>query len=176
MTANLRLIAHSAETDPHKFAAQRVGDRLAQTGFAYASRPETTEDRAVSLRTEFSYGQIFDQPLFNFFQIVVIAIEDLLCLIEVEIVLAQFVPWQIGNDLDVADDHRKLRARRRYKIEPLQFALRLFHYCFRRVRFLESRPQLLRLFFAAALGLTQFMLDRFELRTQINAPLCVGKL
>jgi len=36
MTANLRFIAHSAETDPHKFAAQRVGDRLTQTGFAYA--------------------------------------------------------------------------------------------------------------------------------------------
>src|SRR4029077_2769253 len=101
MTTNLRFIAHSAETDPHKFAAQRVGDRLTQTGFAYAGRPEKTEDRAVSLRIEFPHGQIFDQPLLNFFQIVVVAIKDLLRLIEVEIVLAQFVPWQIGNDLDV---------------------------------------------------------------------------
>src|SRR6185369_1927783 len=50
MTANLRFIAHSAETDPHKFATQRVGDRLAETGFAHAGRPEKTEDRAVSLR------------------------------------------------------------------------------------------------------------------------------
>ena len=86
MTANLRFIAHSAETDPHKFAAQRVGDRLTQTGFAYAGWPEKTEDRAVSLRIEFSHREIFDQPLLNFFQIVVIAIKDLLRLIEIEVV------------------------------------------------------------------------------------------
>src|SRR5215208_2980229 len=101
MTANLRFIAHSAETDPHKFAAQRVGNRLAETGFAYAGRTEKTEDRAVSLRIEFSNGQIFDQPLLNFFQIVVIAIKDLLRLIEIEIVLAHLIPRQVGNDFDV---------------------------------------------------------------------------
>ena len=53
MTANLRFIAHSTEADPHKFAAQRVGDRLTQTGFAHAGWPEKTEDRAVSLRIQF---------------------------------------------------------------------------------------------------------------------------
>src|SRR5438093_13406876 len=105
MTTDFRLVAHTAETDPHKFAAQRVGNRLAETGFAYAGRPEKTEDRAVSLRIEFSYREIFDEPLFNFFQIVVIAIKDLLRLIEIEIVVAQFVPWQVGNDFDVTHDH-----------------------------------------------------------------------
>ena len=105
MTADLRFVAHSAETDPHKFAAQRVGNRLAETGFAHARRPEKTEDRAVPLRIEFAHGQIFDQPLLHFFQIVMIAIEDFLRLIEIEIVLAQFIPRQIGDDLDVTDDH-----------------------------------------------------------------------
>src|SRR4029077_4148922 len=105
MTANLRFIAHSAETDSYKFAVQRVGNRLTQTGFAYAGWPEKTEDRAVSLRIEFPHGQIFDQPLLNFFQIVMIAIKDLLRLIEVEIVFAEFVPGQIGNDFDVTHDH-----------------------------------------------------------------------
>ena len=105
MTANLRFIAHSAETDSHKFAAQRVGDRLTQTGFAYAWRPEKTEDRAVSLWIEFSYRKIFDESLLNFFQIVVIAVKDLLRLIEIEVVLAQLIPRQVGNDFDVSHDH-----------------------------------------------------------------------
>src|SRR5215831_9878947 len=105
MTANLRFISHSTETDPHKLATERIGDRLTQAGFAYAGRPEKTENRAVSLRIEFPHCQIFDQPPLNFFQIVVIAIKHLLRLIEIEIVITQFVPWQIGNNLDVTHDH-----------------------------------------------------------------------
>src|SRR6516162_8839794 len=105
MTANLSFIAHPAETDAHKSPAQRVGNRLTQTGFTYAGWPEKTEDCAVSLWIQFPHGQIFDQALLNFFQIVVIAIKHLLRLIEIEIVVTQFVPWQIGNNLDVTHDH-----------------------------------------------------------------------
>src|SRR5690349_2957974 len=105
MAANLRFISHSAEADPHKFPTEGVGDRLPQTCFAHAGWTKETEDRAVPLWIEFTYRQIFDQPLLNFFQIVVIAIKDLLRLIEIEIVVTQFVPWQIGNDLDVTHDH-----------------------------------------------------------------------
>src|SRR5262245_2692054 len=63
MTTNLCFVAHSAETDSHKFTAQRVGDRLPQTGFAYSGRAEKTKDRAVSLRIELPHSQIFNQPL-----------------------------------------------------------------------------------------------------------------
>src|SRR5262249_16132378 len=176
MAADFCLVAHPAETDPHEFATQRVSDRLAETGFADAGRSEKTEDSTVSLRIEFAHGEIFDQPFLSLFKIVVIAIENLLCLIEIEVILAKFVPRQIGNDLDVTDDHGKLGACWRNEIESLQFALGLLHHGFRRIRFLQSRPQLLRLFLAATLGLTQLVLDRLELRTQICATLCVGKL
>src|SRR6516165_1029385 len=105
MTANLSFISHSPEADPHKLATKGVSDRLSQTRFAYAGWPEKTENRAVSLRIQVPHGQIFDQPPLNFFQIVVIAIKHLLRLIEIEIVVTQFVPWQIGNNLDVTHDH-----------------------------------------------------------------------
>src|SRR5882724_9585691 len=153
MTADLCFIAHTAETDPHKFAAQRIGNRLAKAGFAHTRRPEKTEDRAVSLWIKFAHSQIFDQPFLNFFQIVMIAIEDLLGLIEIKVVFAQFVPWKIGNDLDVTNNHREFRTGGRNEIEPLQFALGLFHHRFWRVSFFEPFAQLLRLFFAASLGL-----------------------
>src|SRR5438034_1018145 len=153
MTADLCFIAHAAETDPHKFAAQRIGNRLAKAGFAHTRRPEKTEDRAVPLRIKFAHSQIFDQPFLYLFQIVMVAIEDLLGLIEIKVVLAQFVPWKIGNDLDVTNNHREFRTGGWNEIEPLQFALSLFHHRLRRVSFLEPLAQLLRLFFAAALGL-----------------------
>jgi len=118
MTANLRFIAHSAETDSHKFAAQRVGDRLAETGFSYAGWPEKTEDCAVSLRIEFSHGQVFDQPLLYLFQIVVIAIKHLLRLFEIKIIVAQFVPWQIGEDLQVGPFRTPPEIVTTYRHEP----------------------------------------------------------
>ena len=46
----------------------------------------------------------------------------------------------------------------------------------RRISFFKTLSQLLRLLFIAALGLAQFMLDRFELRTQVSPPLRIGKL
>src|SRR5206468_4622229 len=127
VTTDFRFIAHPAETDPDKFATERVGNRLAEARLADAGRAEKTEDRPVPLRVQFAHRQIFDQPLFYFFEIVMIAIEDLLCLIEIEIVLAQFIPGQIGNDLDVTDNDGKFRAGRWNKIEPLQFAFGLLH-------------------------------------------------
>src|SRR5437867_1469927 len=152
MTADLRLVPHSAETDPHKLAAQRVRNRLAETRLADTGRAETTEDRAVTLRIELAHGQIFDQPLLYFFQIVMVAIEDLLRLIEIEVVFAQLIPRKIGNDLDVTHNHREFRTGGWNEIEALQFALSLFHHRLRRLRFFEPLAQLLRLFFAAGLG------------------------
>src|SRR6266496_2326668 len=153
VTADLRFIAHTAETDPHKFAAQRIGNRLAKAGFAHTRRPEKTEDRAVPLWIKFAHSQIFDQPLFYFFQIVMVAIEDLLGLIEIEVVFAQLIPRKIGNNLDVTHNHREFRTGGWNEIEPLQFALSMFHHVRRRVSFLEPLSQLLGLFFAASLSL-----------------------
>src|SRR5262249_5743347 len=88
VAADLGLVAHSAETDPHKLAAERVGNRLAKTGLADTRRSEETKNRAVSLRIKFAHSEVFDQPLLNFLQVVVIAIENLLRLIEIKVVFA----------------------------------------------------------------------------------------
>src|SRR3977135_761958 len=116
MSPDFGFVSHSAETDPDEFPAERIGDRLPKTGFADAGRPQKTEDRTVSGRIQFAHRQIFDQPLFYFLQIVMVPIENCLRLIEIEFVLTQFVPGQIGDDLDVTDNDRKLRTGRWNKI------------------------------------------------------------
>ena len=92
----------------------------------------------MPLRIKFAHCQIFNQPFLYLFEIVVIAIQNLLCLIEIEVVLAQFIPRQIGDDFDITDNDRKFRAGRRNEIEPLQFALGLLHHFFWRFRFLQA--------------------------------------
>src|SRR5438309_2129487 len=142
-SSSCRFIAHTAQADSHKFASERICNRLALTRLDHTRRAEKTEDRAVPLRIEFADGQVFDQSFLNFFQVVMVAIKNLLRLIEIEAVLAQFIPWQIGDNLDVTDDDGELRAGRRNKVEPLQFALGLLHHRLRRLGFLEPLTQLL---------------------------------
>src|SRR5713101_1786901 len=105
-----------------------------------------------------------------------IAVEDFLRLVEIKIVLAQFVPRQVGNDLDVTNDNGKFRTGWRNEIEPLQFALGLFHHFLWWFGFLEPGTQLLGLFFTATFGFAQLALNRLDLRTQISASLRIGKL
>src|SRR5438094_7487592 len=66
MPADFRFITHPAETNPHKPAAERVGDGLTETGLANARRPEKTKDRAVSLRIEFCTARYSNSRFLTF--------------------------------------------------------------------------------------------------------------
>ena len=48
MPADFRFIANAAQAHAREFAAERIGNRLAQAGFADAGRPDKTQDRPVS--------------------------------------------------------------------------------------------------------------------------------
>ena len=65
-----------------------------------------------------------------------VAIEDLLGLVEIEIVLTQLVPRQVSDDLDIADDDGKLGTGRWNKIQTLQLFLGLSHHFSRGLCFL----------------------------------------
>src|SRR6266566_3095352 len=97
VAADLRFVTDAAQAHTHKFSTERIGNRLAEACFADTGWPEKTENRAVPLRVQFADGQILDQSPFYFFKIVMIAIKDLLRLVEIEIVLAQFRPGQLGD-------------------------------------------------------------------------------
>ena len=104
-----------------------------------------------------------------------IAIEDLLGLVEIEIILAQFRPRQLCDRFDIAHDHGILRAGRWDNIEPPQLPIGLCEHFFRRFCLLESLPQSLDLIGRAGL-FAKLALDGFHLFAQISAPLCLGKL
>src|SRR5205823_11324706 len=102
---NLRFIANTAEAHPHKLPAQSIRDRLTQTGLSDSWRTEQTQNRPVSLGVQFAHREIFDQAPLYFFQIVMIAVENFLRFVEIEIVFAQLRPRQLHDRLDVANDN-----------------------------------------------------------------------
>ena len=104
-----------------------------------------------------------------------IAIENLLRLIKIKIVLAQFRPRQLGDRFDVADDHRILRTGRRDNVEAPQFPVCLLEYFIGRFCLLKSLPQSLDLIGRTGL-FPKLALDGFHLFAQISASLCLGKL
>ena len=94
MAANLRFVTHATQTHADKLSPERIGDRLPETGLADARGTEKTEDRTMAARVQLSDRQILDQAAFHLLQVVVILVEDLLCVIEVEMVFRKFVPRQ----------------------------------------------------------------------------------
>src|SRR6266480_1451608 len=117
--ANLRFVTNPAQTHPHKLSPERVGHGLTQARFPDAWRTQQTENWSLTKWVEFADREIFNQPAFHFGQVIMIAIENLLGFVEVEIVLAQFRPGQLCDRLDITDNHRILGAGWRDNIEPL---------------------------------------------------------
>src|SRR5207244_6070888 len=62
MPADLRLVMHPAEADPHEFPAGRTRDALAERGLADARRADKAQDRAATAGVELLDRQVFEDP------------------------------------------------------------------------------------------------------------------
>ena len=97
MPADFSFVADSAQAHARELATERICNRLAEAGFTHTWRAKKAKDRPSALRIQFSNSKIFDQSAFDFFEPVMIAIEDLLSLVKIEIVLTHLLPRQIGK-------------------------------------------------------------------------------
>src|SRR5262245_18288209 len=86
VTTYFRLIMHSAETHPHKLPSESPCDGFTKRGFANARRPDETEHWPSRVILQLSNREMLDDPLFDFFQAVMILIQNLLSLNQVQIV------------------------------------------------------------------------------------------
>src|SRR3954470_9989948 len=99
MSPNLRFIADAAETHARKFPPERVGDRLTEARLADTRRTEKTQNRALPFRVQCARGEIFDEASLHFLQIVMVAVENPLRFVEIDVCLAQLRPWQFRDRL-----------------------------------------------------------------------------
>ena len=109
MSADLRLISDSSKADPHKNLIQRLCNRLRDRCLSGSGRSDQTKDRSVRLFCHKTDRQIFQYPLLDFLETVMILLQNLSCLLQVTVVPGHFVPRKAEQRLDVSPDHSSLR-------------------------------------------------------------------
>ena len=81
VTADLRLIPDSSETDPHILSVQRTGHGFGNGCFSGSRRSHQTQDGAFALAVQLADSQIFQDSFFHLFQTIVILIQNRLRLL-----------------------------------------------------------------------------------------------
>ena len=109
MSPDLRLIAHTAEADPHVFLIQRTRHRARNACLAGSRRSHQTDDRAFSLARQIAHREKLQHTLLDFLQTVVIFLQNPLCVCKVFVVLGRFIPRKLQQRLDITAGHRALR-------------------------------------------------------------------
>src|SRR5215211_2783799 len=139
-TADLGLVADTADRDANELASERARDRLPQRGLADAWGPDEAEDRSREVVLQLRDGEVLDDPLLHLLEVVVVLVEDLPRLLEVEVVLGRRVPRERQGPLEIRANHAVLGGRGRQLREPVELAARLLLRLLGKVRVLDLSP------------------------------------
>ena len=120
MAADLGLVAHAAERHAHEFAPRRLGDRLAERGLADARRADEAQDRAGQLVRAALHRKIFDDPLLDLVEAVMLRVESLLRGDEVLLDLGALVPRDRHQPVEIIAHDGGFRRHRRHLPQLLQ--------------------------------------------------------
>ena len=101
MATELRLVVHAAEGYPDIFPAESLGDRLSEAGLADSRRAVEAEDRRLHVALQLEDGKVLDDPFLHCVKAVVVAVENLLRMLEVKVVLRHLAPRQVKHELYV---------------------------------------------------------------------------
>jgi hypothetical protein len=76
MAAYLRLVAYAAEALANELAPAGLSDGAAERGLAHTGRTDEAEDRALELVGPRLDRKIFDDPILDLLQPIMIGVED----------------------------------------------------------------------------------------------------
>ena len=172
MAADLRLVAHAAERDPHELAVHRPRDGLAERRLADAGRTDEAEDRPLHVPFELAHGEVLDDAFLDLVEVVVILVEHAAGLDRVEPILGPLVPRDVEHPVQVGPDHLVLGGRSRHPLESIDLAGGDRGDGLRQVRVGDALAELLDF----GVALAELRLDRLHLLPQHVLPLRVGHL
>src|SRR3546814_5622014 len=112
LAADLRLVAYAAEAHAHEIAAGGPGDRLAERGLADARRADQAKDRSLDLLHALLNREIFENPLLDLLQAIVVGVEHLLGELDVALDLRRLAPRNAQHPVEIVADHRRLGRHR----------------------------------------------------------------
>ena len=165
VASDFAFITHAAQRHTHILSACGFGNRLTQGSFTHPRRTNQTQNRAFELVHTFLNSQIFQNTLFDFFQTIVVGIQNQISLGNIFADTGFFPPRQLKQSIDIVAHDGRFRRHRRHHFQFFQFRQTFFfsffaHTCF--FDFVLQRIQLTTLVFFA-----QLFLNRFHLLIQV---------
>ena len=125
MPAQLGLIVHTAQRNPHKLALQRLGDGLPQRRLAYPRRADQAQDGAMPPGLELANREELKNSLFDFFQAEVIGIEHGARVRYVNVFRFGCLPGQFDQPVEVGAQRRVFCRGLGNAFQPLELLVRL---------------------------------------------------
>ena len=122
VTADLRLVPHAAERDPHELASGGARDRLAERRLADARRTDQREDQATAapsglvrvvepaVGAQLAHRQVLHDAVLHVAQTGVVRVEDAARLGDVHPLLGALTPRQLEDRVDPRADPAVLGA------------------------------------------------------------------
>jgi hypothetical protein len=101
MPLDFGLVAHAANREAEELAPQRLGDRFADRGLANARRADQQQDRARHFALHRAHREEFDDAVLDVLEAIMVAVEDLACPRQVELVLGQHAPRQHRQPVEI---------------------------------------------------------------------------
>src|SRR5262245_52615968 len=126
MSTDLGFVAHAPKRDTHELAAHRFGDRTSERRFADPRWTDKTENWSFALGLEFEHGKVFENSLFDFFQVVVIAFQNVASLDDVYFLGGENTPRKRHKPIKIRTRDRILGRGRRHAAQATYLTLRLF--------------------------------------------------
>ena len=169
MAADLGLVAHAAQRLAHEFAPGRPGDRAAERGLADARRADQAQDRALELVGAGLDREIFDDPLLDLLEPIMILVEHRLRLGDVLLELRLLAPRQAEQHVEVIAHDGRLGAHRLHRLELLELGIGLGARFLRQLELgpLDLAAELGELVAALLALVAELALDRLQLLVEI---------
>ena len=162
---DFRFVAHASERNTDELPAHGRRDGASERRLPDARRPDKARDRRFALRPQLEHGQIFEDAFLDFFEIVMIAVEDFVRFDNVHFFHRQDIPWQRDKPIEIGSRDCVFRRGGRHSGQPPQLAFRLF-LCFVGQACLFDFLSKLFDLALRVIALAQFALDRSQLLAQ----------
>ena len=165
VAADLRLVAHAAERQPHELAVHRARSTWRARSCRLREARER-QDRRLRLLDQRADGEELEDAVLDLLEPVVVLVEDLLGALQVAALLGLLVPGHGDQPVEVVARDGGLRRHRRHRLEALQLLDRLLLDLLRHLRLLDLLLQLVDLVALLVLA-AQFLLDRLHLLVEV---------
>ncbi len=152
-------VAYSAEGNAHEFSSERPCDGFRNRRFADAGRSDKAEYLTFKVGRELFYRDIFENSVFDFFESVVVGVEDFSRLFNRKYVFGLYACGIVEHGVEIAFEHRVFRRAERHFRHAVVVFEQFFLYFFGKCGFLYLCKVFVILFFGACVA--EFVLYYF---------------